>query len=207
MTSPRDDLVLRSFLAQPLILYAHHLDLAMGLDVLGEAAAFVNQEEGVRWGPSSDIARSSFVTRHDGTILRVRIYARRIELDVPDGRGGDHRRAPALPRRARERDHLACVGAYHASSALSGRSCRSVRSRFTRTSRDLTQPRRRRGRFSDPHAATSTSAGTSTSGDRGPGSPHTRREEAPWQRCRHLDRMRRPHEWLTRTVDDLPSDG
>jgi hypothetical protein len=85
VTSPRDDLVLRSFLGQPLILYAHHLDLARGLGVLGEAAAFVKQEEGVRWGPLSDVARSSFVTRHDGTSLRVRIYARKIALDVPEG--------------------------------------------------------------------------------------------------------------------------
>ena len=36
-------------------------------------------------GPLSDIARSSFVTRRDGTTLWVRIYARRIELDLPEG--------------------------------------------------------------------------------------------------------------------------
>lgn len=120
VTSPRDDLVLRSFLGQPLILYAHHLDLAKGLDVLGEAAAFVNQDEGVRWGPLSDIARSSLVTRHDGTILRVRIYARRVELDVPDG---VEEIIVELPSSHREPESeiisLASVHS-HASASLSG---------------------------------------------------------------------------------------
>lgn len=85
VTNRLDDLVLRSFLAQPVILYAHHWDLAEGLDVLAEAAAFVNDEAGVRWESLSQIARSNYLTRRDGRTLRVRPFARRMHLEVPDG--------------------------------------------------------------------------------------------------------------------------
>ena len=85
MTAPRDDLVLRSFLGQPLILYGHHGDLADGVGVLDEAAAFVNREHGVVWGSLTDIARSRYVTRRDGKALRVRVFTREAKLDVPAG--------------------------------------------------------------------------------------------------------------------------
>jgi hypothetical protein len=85
MTSPRDDLVLRSFLGQPLILYGHHWDLAEGVGMLDEAAAFVNREQGIVWGGLTDIARSSYVTKRDGTTLRVRVFTRDAKLDMPDG--------------------------------------------------------------------------------------------------------------------------
>ena len=76
VTGPRDDLVLRSFLGQPLILYGHHGDLADGLGVLDEAADFVNREGGVAWGSLADIASSSYVTKCDGPTLRIRVFAR-----------------------------------------------------------------------------------------------------------------------------------
>jgi hypothetical protein len=85
MTGPRDDLVLRSFLGQPLILYGHHRDLAAGPGVLVEAAAFVNHEVGVVWGSLGDIACSSYMTRRDGTTLRVQVFAREAKLAIPDG--------------------------------------------------------------------------------------------------------------------------
>jgi hypothetical protein len=60
ITSPRDDLVLRSFLGQPLIVYLHHEDLVDGLGALVETAAFINREPGVRWGSAESLARSSY---------------------------------------------------------------------------------------------------------------------------------------------------
>jgi hypothetical protein len=53
---PREDLVLRAFLGQPLILYGHHDAFAGGLDVLAEAAADVNRLGDVRWQSLGAIA-------------------------------------------------------------------------------------------------------------------------------------------------------
>ena len=49
LDKPRDDLVFRAFLDQPLILYGHHQDLAGGLDALSGAAAEINSLGDVRW--------------------------------------------------------------------------------------------------------------------------------------------------------------
>jgi hypothetical protein len=78
--NPRDDLVLRSFLGQPLIVYAHNEDFVDGLDILVETAAFINREPAVRWGSAESLARSSYVTRREGTLLHVRLFARSIQL-------------------------------------------------------------------------------------------------------------------------------
>ena len=69
--SPRDDLVLRSFLGQPLIVYLHNEDLVDGLGALVETAAFINREPAVRWGmPRASRARAT--SRREGTVLHVR---------------------------------------------------------------------------------------------------------------------------------------
>ena len=82
--SPRDDLVLRSFLGQPLIVYLHNEDLVDGLGALVEAAAFINCEPAVRWGSAESLARSSYVTRREGTVLHVRPFARSIEVALDE---------------------------------------------------------------------------------------------------------------------------
>src|SRR5262249_48984385 len=56
---PREDLVLRAFLRQPLILYGHHDTFADGLDVLAEAAADVNRLGDVRWQSLGAIASTA----------------------------------------------------------------------------------------------------------------------------------------------------
>src|SRR6185295_14247437 len=45
----RDEIVLRAFLRQPVVLYGHHGDVRDGLDVLREAANQVNSVGDVRW--------------------------------------------------------------------------------------------------------------------------------------------------------------
>jgi hypothetical protein len=82
---PREDLALRAFLGQPLILYGHHDDLRGGLDVLAKAAADVNALGDVTWAPLHRLARAGVETLHDGTTLHVRPLARRIALDIPPG--------------------------------------------------------------------------------------------------------------------------
>jgi hypothetical protein len=56
--APREDLVFRAFLGQPLILYGHHDVLKDGLDVLADAASAVDALGEVRWGSLAQIVRS-----------------------------------------------------------------------------------------------------------------------------------------------------
>ncbi len=55
---PREDLALRAFLGQPLILYGHHDLLAGGPDALAEAAAQINRLGDVRWCSLGEIAHA-----------------------------------------------------------------------------------------------------------------------------------------------------
>jgi hypothetical protein len=55
---PREDLALRAFLGQPLILYGHHDLLAEGPGVLAEAAAQINRLGDVRWCSLGKMARA-----------------------------------------------------------------------------------------------------------------------------------------------------
>jgi hypothetical protein len=94
-TYARDEVVLRAYLDQPLVLYGHHEDVAGGLDVLAEAAELVNGLGSVRWCSAEDIARSNFLTRRSDEMLHVRPLARRIDVEVP---GGVARLAVELPK-------------------------------------------------------------------------------------------------------------
>ena len=78
------ELVLRSFLDQPLILYGHHDDLREGLGVLEQAVQEVNRLQETRWCRLGEIATGSFETRAEGTQLDVRLLTRRARVEVPD---------------------------------------------------------------------------------------------------------------------------
>jgi hypothetical protein len=80
-----DDVVLRAFLDQPLILFGHHHDVAGGLEGLEAVAARINRLGPVRWGSLSDLARSSYLRRVEGSTLRLRLYARLVWIEVPEG--------------------------------------------------------------------------------------------------------------------------
>jgi hypothetical protein len=56
--SSREDLALRAFLGQPLILYGHHDLLAEGPDALARAAAEIDRLGDVRWSSLGTIARA-----------------------------------------------------------------------------------------------------------------------------------------------------
>ncbi len=83
--APREDLALRAMLGQPLILYGHHGDLAQGLDILADAASEIDRLGEVRWGPLRSIASHSCTTRFCGELMLVRMFARRVALEVPAG--------------------------------------------------------------------------------------------------------------------------
>ncbi len=80
---PREDLVMRALLGQPLVLFGHHWDCARGLGVLSDAADYVNGLGDVRWGSIGAIARRSFRTRRDGDVLTVQMHSRDVIVDIP----------------------------------------------------------------------------------------------------------------------------
>ncbi|HET6448073.1 MAG TPA: hypothetical protein VFG31_03105 [Conexibacter sp.] len=84
LAAPRGELALRAWLGQPLIVYGHHEDLADGLGVLAQLAEDIRALGEVRWHQPREIARSRASTRRDGDLLHVRMYARRLDVQVPD---------------------------------------------------------------------------------------------------------------------------
>jgi hypothetical protein len=82
--APPEDLVLRAFLGQPLIVYAHHDLLEHGLDVLSQTAASIEALGDVRWASLADIARN------DNPILKP---------DLPDPSAAPRPRVRPLLRR------------------------------------------------------------------------------------------------------------
>ena len=85
LSLPREDLVFRALLGQPLILYGHHQDFAHGLDLFAQAASDINALGDVQWGPLSWVARGNYSTRRVGETLRVKMHARRITIRAPAG--------------------------------------------------------------------------------------------------------------------------
>jgi hypothetical protein len=91
---PREELVLRAYLGQPLIVYGHHGDLADGLDVLAQAAAQINRLGDVRWLALDDIVRAGAqpsvqtsaprVPQVDRRRVRLRPLARRLATEGRD---------------------------------------------------------------------------------------------------------------------------
>jgi hypothetical protein len=83
--APREDLVLRAFLGQPLILYGHHDLLADGPEVLSDAAAAIDALGDVRWSSLAGVARAGVETRLAAPTFAVSLLARRACFSVPAG--------------------------------------------------------------------------------------------------------------------------
>jgi hypothetical protein len=79
---PPDDLVLRAYLDQPLIVYGHHGDLADGLRTLQDNAELINGIGDVKWGRLDEIARSNYASRRDNGRLELRMYSRHVRVPV-----------------------------------------------------------------------------------------------------------------------------
>jgi glycosyltransferase involved in cell wall biosynthesis len=80
-----EELALRAFLGQPLILYGHHDLLAGGLDLLAQRAESINRLGAVQWGSLADVATGAYQTRGDDDVLEVRMLGREIHFRVPPG--------------------------------------------------------------------------------------------------------------------------
>jgi hypothetical protein len=82
---PREDLVFRALLRQPLILYGHHWDFADGLEILADATSYINGLGDVRWNSAATIARHGAFTRSERQTLVVEMHARRATVSISDG--------------------------------------------------------------------------------------------------------------------------
>ncbi len=80
---PREELVIRAFLDQPLIMYGHDDLLRGGPDELEGAVREIGQLGDVRWESLGNIARGSLATRRCGSALQVRMLARRVRFEIP----------------------------------------------------------------------------------------------------------------------------
>jgi hypothetical protein len=85
LTAARDELPLRAFLRQPLVLYGHHDDVSGGLDALAAAAEEVSALGEVEWTSLERIVSSNVLTRREDHTLRVRPFTRRARVEIPEG--------------------------------------------------------------------------------------------------------------------------
>lgn len=81
----REELVIRAFLGQPVIVYGHHDVFAHGTEVLESFADEINGLGAVRWSSPAGIARAAVQTRRHPDALEVRMLGRRISVEVPAG--------------------------------------------------------------------------------------------------------------------------
>lgn len=77
-------IVLSAFLSQPIIPLGHHQDAGGGMQLLAEVADTINRLGNVMWMDMKGIARSNYMTRLEGKLLRIKMYSRRIVLPVPE---------------------------------------------------------------------------------------------------------------------------
>ncbi len=86
LDSDRDEIILRSFLRQPLVLYGHHTDLRTGLTVLNDAAAHVRAAmPDAQWRSLEAISKGLYSTRTSNGLLDLRLHTRAIRVTVPEG--------------------------------------------------------------------------------------------------------------------------
>jgi hypothetical protein len=78
-------ILLAAYLGQAIVLVGHHQDVSNGLDLLAELAAYVNSLGDVSWGNLRSISRSNFEILHQGDVLRLKMYTRLVELQIPIG--------------------------------------------------------------------------------------------------------------------------
>ncbi|HKP19227.1 MAG TPA: hypothetical protein VJT84_12160 [Gaiellaceae bacterium] len=74
---------LMAYLGQPLIAYGHERNLRKGFDVLANLSSAFNSFGSVDWMSLGDIVHSNFATRRTGSVLRVRMFSRRVRVQ-PD---------------------------------------------------------------------------------------------------------------------------
>jgi hypothetical protein len=85
VASDLDDLVFRAFLGQPLVLYAHHTDLRVGLDVLGARAAEVRSLGVDSWQSLGRIGQDVASRYRRGASIEFMLHSRTAHIEIPEG--------------------------------------------------------------------------------------------------------------------------
>ena len=77
--------IFSAFLGQPIVAVGHHEDSADGLDLLRRTAELINSLGEINWTDLQSIARSNFVSQRRGEVLQLKMFARTVDLVVPEG--------------------------------------------------------------------------------------------------------------------------
>jgi len=77
-------IILSGFLSQPIIPIGHHQDAAGGMELLAQVADTINRLGNVMWTDMKGIMRSNYMTKQEGKLLRIKMYSRRIIVQVPE---------------------------------------------------------------------------------------------------------------------------
>ena len=80
-----NSILVAALLHQPIIPVGHHYDIAEGLKLLGGLSEYINSLGRMHWSDLKKISRSHYSRRFDGTILRIRMFTKRVEINVPEG--------------------------------------------------------------------------------------------------------------------------
>jgi hypothetical protein len=78
-----NSILLAVFLGQAVILRGHHQDLRDGIELLDQVAGFINGLGVVVWQNMTQMSRSSYLWRMDGTTCRLRPLARKVTFPIP----------------------------------------------------------------------------------------------------------------------------
>jgi hypothetical protein len=81
----RNDVLLKAFLRQPIIIAGHHYDAANGMELLAQIATVVNGLGTVIWSDVQGVLQTNYLQRMEGDQLRVKMYSRRIRIVLPPG--------------------------------------------------------------------------------------------------------------------------
>ncbi len=77
--------LLACYLNQPRVLMGHHQDLKAGLESLDELADFINSLGVVEWSDMTQISRGNYLCQVTGNVLKVKPFARKLDLTIPGG--------------------------------------------------------------------------------------------------------------------------
>ena len=78
-SAPAESLI-AAYLDQPVIVAGHHDDSLASFE---KAVEWINSLGEVRWMSPGDLALSNYAVRADGDTLRLRMYSRRVRVDIP----------------------------------------------------------------------------------------------------------------------------
>src|ERR1051326_781877 len=81
----KNDVLLKAFLQQPIIIAGHHTDAAAGLELLSELSKVIRGLEGVTWSDLQGVLRANYLQKIEGNTLRLRMYSRRVSVPIPRG--------------------------------------------------------------------------------------------------------------------------